>query len=102
MKILSDYFGVSQYFDVIRGSDESVGRYSKADVIRQVIADAGIDRIDRCVMVGDRRFDAEGAAECGMDSIGVLYGYGSRQELTEAGATYFAGSVEELGRMLGV
>ena len=41
-------------------------------------------------MVGDRMFDMEGAGEAGIRSIGVLYGYGDRQELINAGATYLA------------
>ena len=41
-------------------------------------------------MVGDRMFDMEGAGEAGIRSIGVLYGYGERQELVDAGATYLA------------
>ena len=47
-------------------------------------------------MIGDRKHDILGAKEVGMDSIGVLYGYGSREELTEAGAGYIAETVEAL------
>ena len=41
-------------------------------------------------MVGDRRHDVEGAAAFGIDCVGVLYGYGSREELTAAGACFLA------------
>jgi phosphoglycolate phosphatase len=47
-------------------------------------------------MVGDRCFDVEGAKAFGMDSIGVLFGYGSRDELENAGATYIVETAKEL------
>ena len=51
-------------------------------------------------MVGDRKYDIVGAHETGLADIGVLYGYGSREELVEAGATRLAASVAELREML--
>ena len=51
-------------------------------------------------MVGDRENDVRGARENGLPCIGVLYGYGSREELTEAGAAKIADTVEELKKML--
>ena len=48
------------------------------------------------LMLGDRHYDIEGAQEAGVDSVGVLYGYGSRQELTKAGATYLAQTPGEI------
>ena len=55
---------------------------------------------DRAVMVGDRLHDVQGARENGLPCIGVLYGYGSRRELEEAGADRVASTVAELGRIL--
>ena len=52
-------------------------------------------------MVGDRENDISAAAEAGMDSIGVLYGYGDEEELTTAGATYIAATAEEVGEIIG-
>ncbi len=52
------------------------------------------------VMVGDRKYDITGAREAGLADIGVLYGYGSREELVEAGATRLAASVADLREML--
>ena len=51
-------------------------------------------------MIGDRENDILGARKAGVDSMGVLFGYGSRQELEAAGPTYIAESVEDLGKML--
>ena len=51
-------------------------------------------------MVGDRKFDIEGAHQMGLKAIGVAFGYGGRKELEEAGADYIADTVEELERLL--
>ena len=68
----------------------------KADVIRYLLEKEKITDVSQAVMIGDRKHDILGAKEVGMDSIGVLYGYGSREELTEAGAGYIAETVEAL------
>ena len=52
-------------------------------------------------MNGDRRFDIEGAAAAGMESIGILWGYGSREELEKASPDYLAADIPELRRILG-
>ena len=52
------------------------------------------------VMVGDRCFDVEGAKAFGMDCMGVTYGYGSREELLGAGATYLADSAADIARRI--
>ena len=51
-------------------------------------------------MIGDREYDVRGARACNMDAVGVLYGYGSREELTAAGAWRIAESVTDLRRIL--
>ena len=51
-------------------------------------------------MIGDRRFDIEGAAAAGVESIGVLWGYGSREELEKASPGYLAADIPELRRLL--
>ena len=51
-------------------------------------------------MIGDRRHDIAGAAAVGMDSCGVLWGYGSREELAEAGATRIVAGLDALERLL--
>ena len=56
--------------------------------------------VSAAVMVGDREHDILGAGENRMDSIGVLFGYGSREELEKAGANEIAASVPELEKLL--
>ena len=75
-------------------------RVEKADVLRYVIEDLGQVDLTKAVMVGDRENDVRGARENGLPCIGVLYGYGSREELTEAGVAKIAETVEELKKML--
>ena len=53
---------------------------------------------ENIVMVGDRFHDINGAIENNIDSIGVLYGYGSQKELQQSGATHFMNSIEDLRR----
>ena len=51
-------------------------------------------------MIGDRQYDVKGANAMGMESIGVLYGYGSLEEFQNAGASYVVNTVYELGQLL--
>ncbi|MGA3601916.1 HAD hydrolase-like protein [Lysinibacillus agricola] len=53
------------------------------------------------MMIGDRKYDIVGAHENQIDSIGVSYGYGSLEELTDAQATYIVNSVNEIKELLG-
>lgn len=80
VKIL-EHFGLSQYFSSITGSELDGTRDAKAEVIRHSLAEAGIKS---AIMVGDRKHDVIGAAENALPCIGVLYGYGNREELVDA------------------
>ena len=68
-------------------------RTKKSDVIAYVLESAGIEAKDS-VMVGDRKYDVEGGTACGLDTVGVTFGYGSREELDAA--TYIIESFPEL------
>ena len=100
-----DYVHMMEYFDVIGGADLDGKRVRKADVIRYTLKKAGIspegENREQAVMVGDREHDILGAKAVGIDSVGVLYGYGSREELTGAGASALARRPEELVWLLG-
>ncbi|MBO4882841.1 MAG: HAD-IA family hydrolase [Lachnospiraceae bacterium] len=96
--VVLDHFGLREYFDLLVATD-FVERKDKIDVLKYAIETAGVD-VKKAVMVGDRHYDITGAAHFGMDSVGVLFGYGSRQELEEAGATYIAETVEDLSEIL--
>lgn len=104
------HFGLEPYFTDIIGSDDESGRHSKSDVVRYAMEKYGItgksgsaeDLKSEAVMIGDRSYDVIGAGECGLGTIGVSYGYGTVEELKNAGALAVADSVEELGRILEV
>lgn len=101
-KIL-DHFNISQYFDVIMGSELDGTRENKLEIIEESVKElfegAPYD-LKECVMVGDRKFDVEAAVKFGMPNIGVSYGYGSVEELETAGANVVCNTVEELSRVL--
>lgn len=94
-KILK-HFELDSWFTFMGGADLAETRVKKADVIRYVMEENGITDRAGVVMIGDRKHDILGAKECGLSSVGVLYGYGSRQELTEAGADCLAETVADL------
>ena len=89
-KQILEYFGLDGYFDFVSGATLDSSRVEKADVIDYALKSCGVDNISDIVMIGDREFDVFGAKHFGMDSVGVLYGYGSCEELAAAGATYIA------------
>ncbi len=95
------HFGLARYFTHICGVTLQAPRgYSKADVIREALAKAGVNDLSTAVMVGDRHHDIDGAKAVGLDSIGVLYGYGDREEHEKAGADAIVESVDALKRVL--
>jgi len=89
-----EHFGLASYFSCVAGATMDEKRTNKADVIAYALETVG--RTRPAVMVGDRKHDIEGAQAHGLPSIGVLYGYGSREELVTAGATYLAETAEEI------
>ena len=96
-----EYFHMDSYFDIIAGATMDGSRVEKSDVIRYALDRAGMRDLSGVVMVGDRENDIQGAKANGLDSIGVLYGYGSREELEEAGAMQIAETVEDLRGCIG-
>jgi Predicted phosphatases len=96
MKIL-EHFEIAEYFYGVVGSQLDGSRIKKGEVIRFALDKCRICELESTVMVGDREFDILGAKEGGIESIGVLYGgYGTREELENAGATAIVETVEEL------
>ena len=91
-----EYFHIDRYFDCIAGATMDGTRSIKADVIKFALEQFGVTDLSTTVMVGDRKYDILGAAQAGIDSIGVLYGYGDHQELKDADATYIAERVTDI------
>lgn len=98
---IAEHFGFSEYFDNISGALLDGSRIEKDDIIRYALLRVGENDTSKCIMIGDRSYDVLGAKAFNMDSVGVTYGYGSRAELEEAGATYIVDSAEEIKKIVG-
>lgn len=98
VKQILEHFQIADYFTAIVGSELDGSRTEKAEVIEEALRRMHLEEErDKVLMVGDRSHDVQGAISCGLQCIGVTYGYGSREELEKAGAVYIADSVEDLG-----
>lgn len=98
-KIL-DYFGLLQYFTFVGGDTMEHTRSAKPEIIRYIMEKNGIIDKNSTIMIGDRKFDVDGAKAVGIDSIGVLYGYGSREEMEESKPTYLGENIKDLSIIL--
>jgi phosphoglycolate phosphatase len=92
VKIL-EHFDLMKYFTFAGGSTMDETRTAKAEVIDYVLKSANI-KAEESVMVGDRKYDIEGGEKCGLDTVGVTFGYGTESEF--ANADYIINSPEEL------
>ena len=97
---IAEHFGISRYFDFIGGSLMDGRRTKKSEVIEYVLDAAGVEERSTVLMIGDRDYDILGAKEAGVHSLGVLYGYGSREELAAAGADFLAEKPEDVLRSI--
>jgi len=90
-----DHFALSRYFQVVYGS-ELDGRFTdKTSLIQHIISRENIDRRSTC-MIGDRKHDITGAKNNSLRAVGVCWGYGSQEELEEAGADLCIDDPDEL------
>lgn len=93
-----EFFHLAPYFDGIAGScSEGTVRLTKGEVLAYALDRYAVEPA-AAVMVGDRLYDVAGAKEHGLPCIGVLYGYGSREELLKAGAAALAETPKEIIR----
>ena len=97
---ICEHFEIKQYFHHIIGSFMDGRRVEKEEVVEEAIIQFGNVSKEEIIMVGDRKFDVTGAHDRGLKAIGVTYGYGGKEELTEAGADFLANSVGELRDLL--
>ncbi len=98
--IVMRHFDLGKYFDFIASSDYDVGRSDKTAVLEYAFDSLGIEDRSRVILVGDRMYDAEGANNVGIDCMGVLYGYGTREELENEGVICIAETVPQIAEML--
>lgn len=95
-----DYFQLTKYLYFIAGSNLDGSRMIKGEVIAYALTQCGLDSSENVVMVGDRKYDVIGAKESGIDSIGVLYGFASPEELEQEHPTYIVEDVDGLKKVL--
>ena len=100
-----NHTGINQYFQAVIGPARGQKKTDKGSLLKEALsflATTGKDHFqkEQAVMVGDRMFDMTGAAEAGIQSIGVLYGYGERQELISSGAEHLADTPADVVKLV--
>lgn len=95
-RTIIDHYDISKYFYFITGATMDKTRDSKTKVLEYILSEIKPDDISEIVMIGDRKFDLLGAEKFGIDGIGVLYGYGDREELENCPHVFLAKSPEDL------
>ena len=93
------HFGLDRYLDGVFGAEFDGTHGDKADLLTYAMGELGV-LPSEAIMVGDRRFDMEGALSVGVIPIGALWGYGDRKELQAAGGRLLAESPEEVGEAI--
>ena len=95
---IAEYLEFDKYFDLIIGCEYDGRRSHKREVIEYVLEKSG--EYSSAVMIGDRKYDIIGARETGIDSIGVTWGYGPREELEQENPGLIVDTVPELTQAL--
>ena len=90
------HFGLYEYFTFISGATLDHKRSEKKDIITHAINSLKLTDLSEIIMVGDRKHDVLGAKANNIKSIGVLYGYGSLEELQNAKADFIINSLDEI------
>ena len=103
-KKILELFKLTDYFDFIGGAGDHQND-QKWQVLNLALSSVGVDITDKdalshCILVGDRKYDAEGARICGIDSMGVLYGHGTKDEIDRSGFTMTAETVKDIVKKL--
>lgn len=95
-----EHFGLTQFFENVCGSLHDTTRTTKDEVISFAIERNNISDKSKILMIGDRKHDILGAKKVGIKSCGVLFGYGSREELETAGADFIVKDISQLRSIL--
>lgn len=98
LKIL-EFLKMDNLFDYISAPESDKAPESKTALVERAVSRLGIEK-SRAVMIGDRYFDIDGAKGAEIDSIGVTFGFGSKNELQNAGATYIAECADDIRKII--
>ena len=95
-----EYFNIRQFFELVVGSNLDGTRTSKTEIIEYILHQYPHHKLDEFIMIGDRKHDIIGANNTKIHSIGVTYGYGSLEELTQSNPTYIVQTIDQLKDIL--
>jgi phosphoglycolate phosphatase len=95
-----DNFGIATYFTFVAGGNLDGTRVRKDEIILYALESCNISDRSKVIMIGDREHDIIGAKKNSIHSMGVLFGYGCREELERAGADYIVDTVSDIGKTL--
>ena len=98
-ELLLERSGLRECFDVVEGSGGGVNNDAKWQILTRAMERAGAGP-EECILVGDTKYDVEGAERCGIPCIGVSWGYAAPGELEKAGADRIVNNCEELEKAL--
>jgi phosphoglycolate phosphatase len=96
---IMDRIGLAGYFEHIVGPELTDHSSDKKRLIERAVDEYCLEKSE-CIMIGDTQYDIQGAADAGVDSIAVTYGYGDKKSMEDAGATFFADSVKDIADIL--
>ncbi len=99
-KRILEKFELDKYFPVVVGAELDGTRNYKHEVIAEVLRKLGNPPSKEVLMIGDRKQDVEGAKACGIDVLGLRFGYAEPGELESAGCQVYAETVEEMKKYL--
>lgn len=99
-EIILKHFNLDKYFTFVSGAEMDGSRAKKEDIIKYALDNMKITNLDDVVMIGDREHDIKGANINGLQSIGVLYGYGNEKEFTDNGADFIVSKPDEILEIL--
>ena len=95
-----EHFGLAEYFDFVAGATMDESRSHKDAVLEYAIKECGIKDPSRSVMIGDRKYDVLGGKKFGFKTVGLLYGFGSEEEIADCNPDFIAKTVDELTEIL--
>ena len=97
---MMEHFDLIRYFDCICGASLDESKAKKKQVIAHALKRCHLYDRQQVVMIGDRAEDMQGAKKNGLTACGVLYGYGTKEELLKAGADYIIKTPSDLIRLV--
>lgn len=99
VKKIVEYLKFDELIDFISAPNSDKANAGKTILVKNAVAYFGIEK-NKAIMIGDRYFDIDGANGAGVESIGVTFGYGSEEELKNAGATYITSNTAEIRKII--